>query len=106
MKVYMAEKTVTVTGSYNVAKLGGAATRSRVPKDEQEPDQASQKTALGAALLGHISGFENWDVRGEIRRKLRGYRAQDVARRRAPAPSGEAPDEEGTIERLLASNMQ
>ncbi len=102
----MVDKTVTVTGSYNITKLGGSAVRARAPKDEREPNQAGQKRALGAALLGHTSTFEKWDVRGEIRRKLSGYRAQDVARRRTPASGDEAPDEEGTIEKLLASDLE
>lgn len=101
----MTSKTITVTGAYNISKLGGKASRKRAPEGENEPDFAGQKKALGAALLGHTGTFESWDIRGEIKRKLSGYRSQDVARDRIPASVKESPDEDGTIERLLACDL-
>ncbi len=101
----MTSKTVTVTGAYNICKLGGDASRARAPDGCHEPREAGQERALGAALLRHVSEFDVWDVRGEIRRKLNGYRSQDVARGRAPAAGKEAPDEDGTIERLLGERL-
>ena len=101
----MTSKTITVTGAYNIAKLGGKASRKRAPDGEKEPDFVGQKKALGAALLGHTGAFESWDVRGEIRRKLNGYRSQDASRGRTPAAGREARDDDGTIERLLACGL-
>ena len=102
----MSDKTIRVTGAYNITKLGGSATRARAPPGAEDPDSAGQDRALGAALLGHESEFSRWNVRGEIRRKLAGYRAQDVARGRAPAAGDAAPGVEGTLARLLGSGRR
>ena len=97
----MSNKTIRVTGAYNISKLGGTATRARAPRGAPDPDGSGQERALGAALLGHESEFAEWDVLGEIRRKLAGYRAQDVSRGRPVAQDAEAPTVDQTVSRLL-----
>lgn len=97
----MPDKTIRLTGAYNITKLGGTASRARAPPGVEDPDSSGQDRALGAALLGHECAHSEWDLRGEIRRKLASYRAQDVARGRAVAEGNQEPDVDGTITRLL-----
>lgn len=98
-------KTIMLRGAYNIARLGGDAVRSRAPAGVPEPDRVGQERALGAALLGHSDPLDAWDLRGEVRRKLGGYRSQDRARRGEEAARDEAPDEDGTIQRLLGCRL-
>lgn len=101
----MTSRTIRVTGAYNISKLGGRATRSRAPPDEPDPDRSGQERALGAALLGHDSEFSHWNVRGEIRRKLSSYRAQDAARGRTIARGPDAPTVDQTVSSLLSCRL-
>ena len=98
------KKTIELKGAYNKGQLGGDGRRARVKDAGEEPDANGQIAAVGAALLGHSNPYEKWDVRGEIKRKLQGYAAQDRARRGGDA--SDSIDVDATLTKLLSCKLK